>query len=51
MHMPTVTLPDTCECRFAQNEFDSTKSQTHITHVKSLVIGFASVRSASQRSP
>ncbi len=30
--------------------FDSTTSQTHITHVKSLVIGFASGRSASQRS-
>lgn len=31
-------------------DFDLTKSQTHITHMKSLVFGFAFGRSASQRS-
>lgn len=34
-----------------RNSFDSTKSQIHITHVKSVVIGFAFGRFASQRSP
>lgn len=32
------------------SDVDSTKSQIHITSVKSTVIGFASERSASQRS-
>jgi len=31
--------------------FDSTKYQIHITHLKSVNFGFASGRSASQRSP
>ena len=34
-----------------RNSFDLKKSQTHITPVKSVVIGFAHGRSASQRSP
>ncbi|WP_143154190.1 hypothetical protein [Rhodanobacter sp. OK091] len=33
-----------------RNSFDSTKSQIHITHVKSVVIGFAFGRFAWQRS-
>jgi hypothetical protein len=34
----------------ACTKFDSTKSESYITHVKSVVIGFASGRSASLRS-
>jgi len=33
-----------------RNSFDLKKSQTHITHVKSVTFGFASGRSASKRS-
>ena len=33
-----------------RNSFDSKKSQIHITHVKSVVFGFAFGRSATQRA-